>query len=49
VVFSVHRNGRATCQQADHPFSYIWNFTQYWVQITNTFFDGSNNIYMYNL
>jgi hypothetical protein len=29
VVFSVHRNGRATCQQADHPFSYIWNFTQY--------------------
>jgi hypothetical protein len=29
VVFSVHPNGRATCQQADHPFSYIWNFTQY--------------------
>ena len=29
VVFSVHPNGKATCKQADNPFSYIWNFTQY--------------------
>jgi hypothetical protein len=29
VVFSVHPNGKATCRQADNPFSYIWNFTQY--------------------
>ena len=29
VIFSVHPNGKATCKQAQNPFSYIWNFTQY--------------------
>ena len=29
VVITVHPNGKATCQQAENPFSYIWKFTQY--------------------
>ena len=29
VIFTVHTNGKATCKQAQNPFSYVWNFTQY--------------------
>lgn len=29
IVISVHPNGKATCEQAQNPFSYLWKFTQY--------------------